>query len=252
MMSYLLAGLILMLPTEPAVIWTKHPKAMIEQAVAIPGYEFNESYVLRLSRQFLATHASIPVIRYLVVTNQQDALEKLRGPGISDIDFPSWRQMYLSESRTPPETAELIKIRGNAAVRIRFINGSIVQRVLLGGDPFVLVHKGKPFRVVGLAPVFVPDNVSETVEFFIQTPTALARSEAEIFAASFRSHYALPQAVLTMGNCTWFSSRSNYPIYNRFLPFVRPPTLEEWMPLRMYFCMRQSGACMELGPTRTP
>jgi len=134
---------------KAGIFWQTNACGVIEQAATIRPSEFSEGHVLRLCRSFLAAHRQAVVIRYLIVTDAQEALTNLRGPGITDIEFPGWRRFYLAQSRHPPPTAELIRIVDRASVRLRFLDGTIVERVIEGSSPLRIRFQGETVRILG-------------------------------------------------------------------------------------------------------
>jgi len=48
----------------------------------------------------------------------------------------------------------------------------------------------------------------------------------------------------------WFAGETNYPIYNRFLPYLEPPTFEEFKRHTRFFCADMDGRCLQTGPSR--
>lgn len=250
----LVAAAAVCLPQERAeTLWRRLSAGAIEEAVAIPASSFSEANVVRMCRSFLATQHEAKVVRYLLVTDAQEALNHLRGPGLTDMEFPFWRIAYQAQPQRMPATAELVRIRDRAAVRMRFLDGRIVERVLEQGNPFKMEFQGETTRILGVAPSYTnpPRGVSpSTVEFFVQTPRPWTLRTAEGFSRMFRAYTGLRWIVITIEDGWWFAGASNYPIYNRFLPYLEPPTLEEFKQHHRFICVEGDGTCSQTGPAR--
>ena len=173
---------------------------------------------------------------------------------MTDIDFPYWRSAYLSQTRNPPATAELIRLRDRALVRMRFLDGSIVERILGGGNPLKMNFQGESVTILGLSSTttITPRGISPgTVEFWVQTARAWNLAKAESFSRMMRQRTGLSRIVVNIEDGWWFVGSTRYPIYNRFLPYWVPPTFEEFKKHHRFFCDDVDGSCMQAGPART-
>lgn len=240
------AAFVLALMIPARTVWQDRGRGIVEQIDLIPIEQFTEPNVTRLARQFLAGNAQTPVIRYLIVVDEHDARGKLRGLGATDIEYSNWREMYLKEGDSVPPTAEMIKIRDRAGLRIRYASGRVVEKVLRGPSPFEYLYEGERLRLHGVAVCHegVPGGWrGKMAQFFFQTPKAWSEARAESFSRWFRRSLGVDQMEVDLVNGWWFVGPSNYPIYNRFIPHWPPPTLEEFTQSRRYFCWYPDGRC---------
>jgi len=237
-------ALALAIPTR--AVWQDKGRGIVEQIDLISIEQFTEPNVTRLARQFLAGNAQTPVIRYLIVVNEYDALSKLRGLGVTDIEYAGWREMYLKEDAAVPPTAEMIKIRDRAGLRIRYASGQVVEKVLRGGSPFEYKFDGECLRLHGVAVCdgeFPEARRGKKAEFFIETSRPWSQDRAESFSRWMRKALDLDSIVINVVNGWWFIGPPNYPIYNRFLPRWPPPSREEFIRSRRYACWYPDGRC---------
>lgn len=247
------AALSCLASAETDVVWQNRSDKTIEEAVKINASDFTEPNVLRLCRSFLAAHADAVMIRFLIVTDAQEALNHLRGPGVTDIDFPSWRQYYLAQSRQPPATAELIRIRARAMVRLRFGDGRLEERILQSGDPLKISFSDEIVYIRGLAATYTnaPQGVSPmTMALFAQTCRPWNLTKAEAFSRMIRQQTGLRWIVVVIEDGWWFAGGSKYPIYNRFMPYIQPPTFDDFKRHYRFFCADGNGRCTQTGPAR--
>lgn len=237
-------ALVLTIPTR--TIWQDQGLGIVEQMDLIPIEQFTEPNVTRLAHQFMVKNSQIPVVRYLVVVNEYDALSKLRGLGVTDVDYAGWREMYLREGGAVPPTAEMVKIGDRAGLRIRLASGQVVERLLRGSNPFQYWFNGERLRLHGVAVSHegVPGGwQGKMPHFFFQTPTAWSKVRAESFSRWFRKSLGIEQMEIDLVNGWWFVGPPNYPIYNRFLSHLPPPSREEFIRSRRYACWYPDGRC---------
>lgn len=235
------------LQTSPEVLWIKQSATSREHAVLIRAAMFSEKHVVSLCRSYLDLHREAAVIRYLIVTDEREAFQNLRGSGITDIDFSGWRQLYLAQSPRPPATAEMIRIRNRASVRMRFSDGRIAERILEYESPFAITFQSMKVRITGLA-LNLHGPSSSTVELFVQSPNAWSKRVAEAFSRMVRQFIGIRRIAITIEDGWWFAGQPNYPIYNRFLPYLEPPTFEEFKRHHRFYCEESDGRCLQMGP----
>ncbi len=247
-----LAGVILGLADGRAeILWQGHAQRMIDQAVSIPVRTFSEGQVVRLCLSFLNAHRGDVVARYIIATDAQDALSNLRGKGVTDVTYQGWRNWYLQQPEQVPATAELIRVVDRAAVRIRFSDGRIVEHVIQGPSPFRVTFRGEVVRLLAVAPARMYGLrwvSSDPVEFFLQAPRPWNVQTAEAFSRMLREWTGVP-IVANIEDGWWFATETNYPIYNRFLPHLEPPTFEEFKRHTRFHCT-PGGSCLQTGPAR--
>jgi hypothetical protein len=235
-------------------LWSFHGQRTLDEAFQVPAAEFTEGRVLDLCQAFLAASSGYSVARYFVVTDRADAIENLRGPRVSDIDFPDWRRRYEGASPHPPATAELIKVRDQAVVRLRFDDGEIRQQVIGVGNPLQIDLHGEALRVLEVSPI-PPGVVMRApypggAHFYVQTPRPWTLTLAEEFNRFLQARAGLANVAITIEDGWWFAGEPTYPIYNRFLPYMEPPSFEEFKRHTRFYCQDLSGGCIQRGPAK--
>lgn len=235
-------------------VWRVAGQETLDQATQISLSEFNERRLLDLCKAFIDANPSYKVLRYFVVTDAKDAVERLRGPGVTDIEFPDWLRRYKLESPTPPPTAELIKVRDQAVVRLRFPNGEITQRVIGAGNPLQVSFRGETVKVLGIS-LTPPGRVMLKpypggAHFFVQTSHPWTQMFVEDFEKLLRQKTELANVAISLEDGWWFAGEPTYPIYNRFMPYIDPPDFGEFKRHTRFYCDDLSGSCIQTGPAK--
>lgn len=239
-------AIILALTIPIRTVWQDQGREIVEQIDVIPLEKFTEPNITQLAHRFLARNVQVPVIRYLIVVDEQDARSKLRGLGATDIEYSDWREMYLKEGDGVPPTAEMVKIRDRAGLRMRYASGQVAEKVLRGASPFQYWFDGERLRLHGVAVCygdFPEARKGKKAEFFIETSSPWSQDRAESFSRWMRKALDLDSIVINVVNSWWFIGPPNYPIYNRFLPHWPPPSREEFIRSRRYACWYPDGRC---------
>lgn len=162
--------------------------------------------------------------------------------------------MYLAQrNRTVPPTAEMIKVADQALVRIRLADGHIVKRVIVGSNPLSISFRGQLLQLFDIAwpsgQGHPPANRSPAMKFFIGSSRPLTSDAAEALSRMLQKRTdCLLQVVIEDG--WWFATDSDYPTYNRFIPYQEPPSLEEFKKHTRFYCDEGEPYCLQLGPAR--
>ena len=217
------------------VVFERSAPAVIEAREQVPPASFTEALVLRLSRRFLAAHRTTPLVRYVVCTEKVDCrTDPLRGKP-TDWDFETWKQAYLREPANPPAAAEMIRIQRRAAVRIRFSDGRIVERVLEGTSPYVVTVRNRRGKLLAVQMIWHADPAKVETHFFVQTPAAWDKGTAEELQRRL-SGAGLPVVNISINEGWCFVMEDDYPIYNRFLPRLPPPSRAQYRSYAGLYC----------------
>jgi hypothetical protein len=241
-------------PASGQRLWRVAGQQTLDAAFQIPPSEFSESNVLARCRAFMDATTGYVLRRYFIVTDREDAIDKLGGPGITDIEFPDWLRDYRAENPAPPATAELIAVRDQAVVRFRFGDGEIRQVVIGSGNPLEIEFRGELVKVLEISPI-PPGLVMRRpypggAHFFVQTSHAWTLTLAEEFSSFLRQRTGITTVAINIEDGWWFAGDPVYPIYNRFLPYMEPPTFEEFKRHTRFYCNDLSADCLQMGPAR--
>jgi hypothetical protein len=90
---------------------------------------------------------------------------------------------------------------------------------------------------------FTEPRVLELCKAFL-AGSSLARD----FNTLLRKKTGLTNVEVTIEDGWWFAGEPRYPIYNRFLPYMEPPTFEEFKRHTRFYC--GDGDCIQMGPAR--
>lgn len=235
----------------PTILSETRVGPAIQVAVVVEPSSFSAATAMELSEAFLGAHPDCTLARYVIFTDAQDGRDYIGGVGLTDIDYPAWRDAYLSQNPNPHATAEMIRLGRRAGVRVRFEDGRIEKHTVSGGDPFDLkvesltaLLAGVGFRRAGVQPAGFPDRL---VTLFVQTPEPWTRRQAEVFISRLRAEARFPWLQVDLENGSWFVGSDCYPIYNRFLPYLSPPSLAKFKSLTRLFCSADAS-CRQSGP----
>lgn len=249
-LSYVIWAILLSPPSQQAkTIREVRGPQIIDASMVIPATLFSESGIIMICNNFLAANRVAGMVRLLISTDAQDMLS-MGGGGVTDVSFAEWLELYANAKQNLPAAAELVSVRGNAAVRIRSADGKVSERVLSGRTPFIISFHDELvlIRGLGLTHVWNPDAASfATFEVFVQSPRPWNLSEAQEFSRSYRAKTNIADLVIQISNGWYFPGESNYPVANRFLPRLSPPTLEEFKRLHRFYCNDATGGCRQSG-----
>lgn len=249
-LSYFIWAILLSPPTQQAkTIREARGPQIVDASMVIPATQFSEPRIITMCKHFLAANRAVGMVRLLISTDTQDVLS-MGGGGVTDVSFAEWRELYAKANQSLPAAAELVSIRGNAAVRMRTADGKVSERVLSGRTPFIISFHDERvlIRGLGLTHVWNPDAASfATFEVFVQSPRPWNLSEAEEFSRSYRAKTNIADLVIQISNGWYFPGETNYPVVNRFLPRLSPPSLEEFKRLHRFYCNDATGGCRQSG-----
>jgi hypothetical protein len=229
----------------PEVLWQIKGITGIETVVLLRPSDFTTHNIMALCRSFLQENRNFTIMRYVMATDEVDARTGLVGRGITDKSFAEWRRAYIAHSKKVPATAEMIRLGNDVAVRIRSAHGEIVERVLVGSSPFAMDFKHQLVRIlyVSLTPSTCPEQGGVTAHLFVQTPepwnSLLATEFTRILTARLHTHCF----ILSIEDGWHFPEYEDYPVYNRFVPRFRPPTIEQHRSRRRFYCEAERLAC---------
>ena len=233
------------------VLWHIQGERTLDEAVRVSPNAFSEARVIKLCRSFLAAHRHFAVVRYVIATDAQDTMQSLQGPGVTDVSFQGWRNMYVDQHGQFPAAAELIRITNRASVRIRFLDRKIVERVLENSSPLKITFRGEMACILHVASVSaeVPPGVSPiTMQFYVQTAHPWTIGLANAFTRAMRARTGIPWLQISLEDGWWFAGETRYPIYNPFLPYREPPTFEQFKKHTRFFCLGSRYPCLQRGP----
>jgi len=234
-------------PKEVALIWDAQANSAVEAAVAVPPADFSVDLVLNMCRAFLARNQRRSLIRYLVVTDADEAKKSLRGLGVTDWDFQMWRRAYLASSGSPQlATAEMIRIGNMVSVRLRLADGALTTRGIAGHNPMIQRFQGHDIKIVEVTLGWQGDPAN----VFVETSKPFTISEAEALSRFIRAETKGTNLIVHIENGWWFAGEPKYPIVNRFIPYSAPPTFDEFKHHTRFYCEDGSGRCMQIGPAR--
>jgi hypothetical protein len=239
-----LAGQVL--ASDPQVLLQIQGEHMIEVAVLIKPAAFSMGEVRALSQSFLKSHRQQKLVRFVIVTDRDDAFSRFRGLGATDQTFTEWRRMYLSYPMPVPDSAEAVRIDTRESLRVRFRDGRIVNRVLNTGNAFEMPFRDQLVRILDLSLYrdTCPDQGGATVHVFLQPTNTWQLATATEFTRFVSSKIRSRCFVLDFGERGWFPGLLDYPIYNRFLPYLKPPTLDEYRSHQRLSCNGLDGKCL--------
>lgn len=232
------------------ISWATGPTAT-EIAVVIPGHSFTEHNVLAQCRAFLRSHRKYSLLKFAIFTDARDGMSFLHARGSTDWDPGGWLQAYQEADKTPPSAAEMIGIGHSAVVRIWNRNGQIRHIVLSGSDCLrfqtragVAKLRWINFRLTDYRGGW-PDQVSVFFQMSSPPTVPIARELLHQFrsASKFKNNIDV-----TVENEPWFSTSTDYPIYNRFVPRKPTPTLKEASSYISVFCSTDDGGCIRFPP----
>lgn len=250
MLAYFIWAMLFSAPSQQVktIRETRGPQ-IVDASMVIPAALFSESGIIMICNSFLTENRAAGMVRLMISTDTQDVLS-MGGAGVTDVSFAEWRELYANTKKNLPAAAELVSIRGNAAVRIRNAEGQVSERVLSGRTPFIISFHDERvlIRGLGLTHVWNPDAASfATFEVFVQSSRPWNLSEAQEFSRSYRGKTNIADLVIQISNGWCFPGESNYPVVNRILPRLSPPTLEEFKRLHRFYCNDATGGCRQSG-----
>ena len=205
----------------------------IERAILVPKAQFQESELVRLSREYLARHTERKAVKLFMATDEgavkwafQSAGERHYIHFVLRYFEPGWRSWGM---------AEAIRLGPNAVLRIRYPDGKLGRLVLQGTDPLRPVGGAGRFEVlyVSFAPPEEPKMPPIPAVFFVMTEEPLSPAVCERIAGELKASTGLVRADVATRNDHWFITSPKMPVRYEFWPtaqilgpveFVERPT----------------------------
>jgi hypothetical protein len=120
---------------------------IIFRKIAVSGERFDEQYVLRRCRDFLAENKDKKLIRYTLVPDETVATTAWIGCDHCK-PYPFWRMQYDAIAKEVFSIGEMIVLDGNAVLRYRDRNGTVTETLLAGTNPLPVAIGGFSGKIV--------------------------------------------------------------------------------------------------------
>src|SRR5262249_46495817 len=148
-------------------------------------------------------------------------------------------------------------IGNRAGVRVRKANGSVEELILEGRSPFEWSVMGVVVRLRWLTFYEAMGRVGDLVDgskvaVFLQSDRPLSLSEVGDVIGTIRDSANAPFISATVENGWFFADASDYPIYNRFLPYTPTPAMSDLKRLTRFSCgvsRIDKEECDQIGPS---
>jgi len=227
-----------------------------QKAILVPEKAFVEPELMSLAREFLKQRPRPLLARLLMVTAEEGAL--VLGAPASHRGYTSWVLSYFGGEWRSWGMAEVLRIRKNAVLRIRYPDGRLARRVLQGRDPLRMFRSPASAEIVFVAlwPLVGGGTTSRPPEFFVVTSMPLNQETCHRVVTAVRKATGLPRGEVAIGNDPWFIAHPAMPARYQFWDEWLPPDAVEFIESQTALTGWEPGKrdqqCIIMYPTRPP
>jgi hypothetical protein len=226
------------------------PRLSVQRREIIrPRTSFNESGMETEFRRILteAEDSDILLVEALDSQNSANLVEM----GVDDASYALWETLYSDYKQNVPPFGELLRIKGNATMRLRDDEGHVRIKVLKGEDAYRFDFCGRSFSLAHLAVKTDDQTKSEPyLHFFLTTDGAPDERITRCAHRELQSRLSNAAVNVSVRNDAWFLLHSDYPVVLPFLSQAKPPTKEEYEGTPEWSCGQYEGHVLCSGGRR--
>jgi hypothetical protein len=178
---------------------------IVFRQIAVSGERFDEQYVLRRCREFLAENQDKKLIRYTLVPDEPEATRGWIGCDHCK-PYPFWRRQYDAIAQSAFPIGEMIVLGGNAALRYRDRNGKVTETVLQGSNPRPIAIGGFNGRIVhvGMAGRIRGPIQTLWLHLYVTGEGQISSDAGSEYIANFARQMGVRYATVEFRSDPWF------------------------------------------------
>jgi hypothetical protein len=208
---------------------------IVFRKVAVSGDTFDEQYVVKRSREFLANNKDKKLIRYTLVPDTLEATIGASGCDHCD-PYPFWRVQYDAVARQQFPIGELTAIGGNAVVRYRNMHGTVTETVLKGATP-------RPITIGSFNGTIAHVGMSGRMptpwlELYVVGTGIISSDAGAAFIAKFSHEMGVMDSTVELRSDPWFMNeiwRTWFPLFEEHRG--NPPSEREFNATKTLNCV---------------
>jgi hypothetical protein len=208
---------------------------IVFRKVAVSGDTFDEQYVVKRSREFLANNTDKKLIRYTLVPDTLEATIGASGCDHCD-PYPFWRVQYDAVARQQFPIGELTAIGGNAVVRYRNMHGTVTETVLKGATP-------RPITIGSFNGTIAHVGMSGRMptpwlELYVVGTGIISSDAGAAFIAKFSHEMGVMDSTVELRSDPWFMNeiwRTWFPLFEEHRG--NPPSEREFNATKTLNCV---------------
>jgi hypothetical protein len=228
--------------------------------VLVPEERFTVPEVEAMARRFVSEAGKGLVVAQLsVYTSGEEAAMDVDSNRNSYI---TWKAYYDWVAQRPLRMAQVTAIRGNAVLRIRLADGTVVRRVLSGKDPLHIESDGLDFEILVLGfrsaswiDRCQPDGAMSPSGVYLMADAPLTANACDRVTARLGELLGTKILWAAFRNDHWFISFGSYPLIYQFATPSEPPSETEYYSSIAYHCLiwcDKQGPCSQVLPDVPP
>lgn len=221
--------------------------------IILPTATFHETDIEGKFRQILSKE---PVDEAILLVEAFDSKNSwnLGAMGVDGAAYETWRAFYEDYEQEIPPAAEMLKIRGDVAMRLRDDKGNVSLKVLEGENPYNLSECRVPLALahMSIARANLP-GFAHTLHLFLTTDGPIDEAVARCAFEELERRVSLPNTNmdLSIRHSPWFVVDSDYPVVLPFIKENKPPTKQEYEEALEWDCSNYDRSVHCSGGTRS-
>lgn len=214
---------------------------IVFRKIAVSGTVFDEQFVVKRCREFLAANGDKRLIRYTLVPDEKAATIGWLGCDHCE-PYPFWRMQYDAIAKEVFPIGEMSVLHGNAVVRFRGMNGSVSQTVLAGSNPLPVAlgaFRGEIVHVGMSGRMKTPRTLS--LELYIAGHGEITSRAGSTYIADFSRRMEVGYSSVEIRSDPWFINE----IWRPWFPLFEehrgaPPSEQEFSASKTLRCVMVS------------
>lgn len=212
------------------------------KSVIVPEERFTVPEVEAMGQTFLNEVAEGRILVQLSVFTSGE--EAAMNADFNRESYAQWRAYYDRVAQRPLRMAQVTAIRGNAVLRVRRADGTVLRRVLSGKDPLHIESDGVDFEILVLrfrrGTIFdrcQPAGTLSPAIAHVMTDSPLTAGTCDHVTDELTELLGTKILFVGFKNDHWFITSGGYPVIYQFATPSEPPSEAEYYRSTAYSCM---------------